>query len=928
MYKYYQIGNKSHWVLIEENDSTEQRAIDAGARKLTMLSVSEVIGDDTKAEDLSHKGDQYYDIDCKDLAQAIISTQDLVAKHRYLGVPDAGIRLFASGKKGFHVVIPSSIFSTGRALKSLPAIYKEMALELYVPGMDFQVYSGGRGICWRLINIQRDDGNYRVPITLDELADMTPEWYMQLVSTPRILPTPDLDRSLKAPAMEALMTRAKKRVKDRPAQPDPIADERLADFKDEPPPCISDLVEYKVKPSKNFNEASFQLGIFIARSGMDEAISSSLVARIAVNGQSNAYATPRAREDHSNGLVSYLRSTKNRQFACNAMRAVISTRPCEDCSLCSAGEEEAEIGEDVGLVGREDGYYVLGANGERRVSTFTLRAVNVYLELSQADDVARRVGATVEVMRGGEVIDNVHFYEHGWATKSHFKHELKGISNLAFYGTEDDIQRIKHITLDEGNDMGEIVQVQSAGMHYHKIGGRMVRVYVEPGLSVNQYRVRGTHVMANKVTAAPAVREVDLPADGDEDVSETLLDLMHVNTPLAVSQMLGWFSACHLKLHLMKRYKQFPLLSLWGAAGSGKSMTSALFAWLNGSDFSMENSPFSMASITPWAMISYCSSTTTVPRILEEYNKSKIVSSRYAQLGEFMKMAWGGQAVARGGIKKTNANGGGSGSVVHETILSSPLLLISEQAPDSPALQQRCVQVQLNPADIHGRETAFFTAVAEQERLKQMAKALVYSALSTDIEWVEETMEQADALLTEELRDRPRYSYQVIVLGLIFFKKVCMDLKLSQEVIDEVDSLLEQLQGTIEEKVVEIVQAKFKTEIDIVLDDIGLMAQMTINAGSGGTPWLVRDTHYIIRGRRIYFHTSVLFGIYKLYKGACREPLVIDSPSQFKALIQQEPYYITANSIDGARALHVTKGVMELDLDRMEAKGLDISLYG
>ena len=374
MYKYYQVGPKSPWQLIPEGANTEQQAIDLGARKLTILAVSHVVDEATPAEEIRRSGPWYCDIDCKDLKLAILSAIALVMKLRDLGVPDGAIEVFASGSKGFHIVVKESVFSSGRALKGLHTIYKEMALELYVIGIDFQVYSGGRGVCWRLPNIQREDGKYKVPITVDELMDMTPEWYQQLVSTPRILPKPDVDPGLKAFGMEALMDRAKKRVRNRPAQPEPIADEKLADFREEPPPCVTDMAEYKIRPSRNFNEAALQMGIFLARAGVSDTVSSSLASRMAANGSSNSYTSPHSREEHLTGLIGYLKYTPSKQFSCNAVRSVISTRPCEDCSLCLAGEEEAEVGEDVGLVERADGYYVLGQNGERRISTFILKA--------------------------------------------------------------------------------------------------------------------------------------------------------------------------------------------------------------------------------------------------------------------------------------------------------------------------------------------------------------------------------------------------------------------------------------------------------------------------------------------------------------------------------------------------------------------------
>lgn len=923
MYKYYQVGQQDKWVLISDDDTTEQRAIDAGARKLSILAVSEEVTADDDPEERRYKGDKYNDIDGESLEEAIKSAIELLNKYHALGVPSGAVRLYASGKKGFHFEIPSSLFSTGRPLKHLYLIYKEMALELYVLGMDFQVYSGGRGVCWRLPNIQRDDGNYKVPITEEELYEMTPESYRQIVKTPRIMPKYNLDPGFKAAGLEALMERAKKRVRARPSQPEPISDELLLPFKDEPPACVIDMADYRIKPSRNFNEVSMQLGIFIARAGLDSTLSTSLISRMAASGQSHSYSTPRSRQDHLTGLVGYLQNTPSKKFSCNAIRSVIATRPCPDCDLCKSGEEDAEVGEDIGLLERSDGYYAMRGQNETRVSTFILKATNVFLEVSQSGKSERRVGATVEIMRNSETLGKVNFNEVGWSSKSNFKHELKGIGNLAFYGTEDDIQRIKHITLDEEVDMAEIVQVDSAGVHTHRLAGRDVKVYVEPGYSINQYRVRGTHTLIDRVTAAPQIKSSEMPEEGDEEVADALRSLFKVNTPYAVAQILGWISACHLKTHFMARYQQFPLLSLWGNAGSGKSMTSTLFAWLNGCNYSLNDSAVSMSSITTWAMIRYCASTTTVPRILEEYNKSKINGRKYDQLGETMKMAWNGQVIARGAIRKSSVDGSGRGATVQETPISAPLLVVSEQAPLMPALQQRMVQVQLSPNSIKGREEDFFKASADKDRLRQVARALVFSALRTEEEWVEEEMSRADTLLPDILTDRPRFSYQVIVVGLRFFEKVCLDLGMSLSV--ELAELEQALLNNVTEQGAEISATKTRTEVDFVLDHIGMMCQLTLN---NDVKWLKNNIHYKIVGNKIYYDISVAYTNYTLYCTSRREKAVIDDRRQFIQLVSHEPYFVSSRSIDGAKALGIDRDVLELNLDRMAAKGLDTSLYG
>jgi hypothetical protein len=67
---------------------------------------------------------------------------------------------------------------------------KDIAYELYVDTLDLRVYSGRKGRMWRTPNVRRESGKYKVPITPEELMEMTAADYEALCSQPRIIPAP------------------------------------------------------------------------------------------------------------------------------------------------------------------------------------------------------------------------------------------------------------------------------------------------------------------------------------------------------------------------------------------------------------------------------------------------------------------------------------------------------------------------------------------------------------------------------------------------------------------------------------------------------------------------------------------------------------------------------------------------------------------
>lgn len=145
--------------------------------------------------DNSYAGPFYLDIDHLDnISWSIEDLHELLSKLEKAGLDLESVRLFATGGKGFHLEVPAACFMPRvKAIEGLPIIYRTMAHQFHVEGLDYRVYSCGRGRMWRTPNLKRDNGKYKVPITLDEARSITPEKYAELTSAPRNFP------SLKAP---------------------------------------------------------------------------------------------------------------------------------------------------------------------------------------------------------------------------------------------------------------------------------------------------------------------------------------------------------------------------------------------------------------------------------------------------------------------------------------------------------------------------------------------------------------------------------------------------------------------------------------------------------------------------------------------------------------------------------------------------------
>lgn len=186
-------------------------------RYVTVLATT-YAGDPRQRHEARYRGPLYFDWDVKPeqggIAEATRAVVRFMDKLTELGVDPDAVHWYASGSKGFHAEIPQATFATDALEETnerlLPTIYREMAIALLTDGMDMSVYSGGLGRMWRVPNVRREDGKFKVPLIASEVQAMTPEQYGQLTAGPRTAPpttTPTL-----APQLVRIFTQSAQRV--------------------------------------------------------------------------------------------------------------------------------------------------------------------------------------------------------------------------------------------------------------------------------------------------------------------------------------------------------------------------------------------------------------------------------------------------------------------------------------------------------------------------------------------------------------------------------------------------------------------------------------------------------------------------------------------------------------------------------------------
>ena len=185
------------WKIIPDTETDLEQAIKAGAMYSTWASVSHPYNKDDQNEPI-RKGDFPLDVDDKNNPEnALLDMRTLCLVHLpdFFDVDPYDIQFFCSGAKGFHAVIPANLLGAEAGDPYLPLIYKKIAAEwekkLNLKTLDMSMYCMGKGKMFRIPNVRRSNGRYKVPLTVDEIMSLPIQELFKLSESPRIIDNVD-----------------------------------------------------------------------------------------------------------------------------------------------------------------------------------------------------------------------------------------------------------------------------------------------------------------------------------------------------------------------------------------------------------------------------------------------------------------------------------------------------------------------------------------------------------------------------------------------------------------------------------------------------------------------------------------------------------------------------------------------------------------
>lgn len=831
-YFYYQKeGKESAWTL---GLASNREAIidDVLPAFVTVLDVSIAIDEFTTAEDIEkarYSGGFYADFDNDDLEECIERFQEFLANLEALRVDLDDVLLYATGGRGFHVEIPQGVFIE-RVVKQgyqyLPQIYKEMAHDnrLYVDSLDLRVYSAKRGRMWRCDGVQRDNGKYKVYITPDQARGMTVDLYDRVTSEP--VPPPVFREVKYSPDLGVMFSQAKDRVerkfKDRKRSNGNKA--LIEKWKGEVPDTLKAIMSGEnLAENAGFQSIATQLAISANALGQSEedflAECQGLIEEH--RGDSTRYGTPEKRRAELSRMYRYMHGNVCYEFSAGAIKTLLAPgTPTPD--LDGGFESEVQYDEEGNPIEIEDSpssitvgvkvnkmgiwkldndkQLVLGCslgmdNYSQLIDGGTEEVIGYEMDAYLDGKPLGRKFITMEMMTSSH--NFIKFTQPFSASMQLTDAQVRALPDILRKRT--DVTNAKTYTVKrEGVDM--IRLPGGSGDEWDMIFAHPEGVESARGIN---YRLRpqygNTPALNSDLFKSPSLAQLE--TKDREKAKEFFRKFFYLNTVDTVAKTFGWMLAAFLSQSIRREYNEFPLLQVYGTAGSGKSAYMTLMDHLH----FYKRPPHILAAdgLTPFMLEQSLMSSASIPVILDEVKPREMRRQSVQKLKQMLRNNFNGNAGGKGYI---NRDTGSSNMTVTRTANECPLVFIGEAIEAQSAIMDRCIIVTMSPEGRKGKSKDFRDCQEDRHFLSALGKSCVEMVMKMNMDWLKQKRKAfLDALYPKlgdraDKAERPIKNYATCLTGLEFGRVVMNEVfggefdaefsRLQQAILDQVDNIV------------------------------------------------------------------------------------------------------------------------------------------
>lgn len=758
----------------------------------TVLDLDTLVDEDeqmTKEEWLSikYRGPFYADWDCADLmegAGAVNRFLDLLRDEH--GVDLACVRLYATGGRGYHVEIPFEVFTSSKDKLALylPYIYKEIANILYTDDMDMAIYSAKRGRMWRTPNVKRENGKFKVPITIQQMRAMTPESYADLCSCPQ--PMPVTRPGTLSTTLAAQYAKLKKSVDAQMKERKKRLDNKFAkNLGGEWPESVVTLMNGEnLSREVGLNKIALQLGILSAALGKDLDAHLTACKGLMETYRGDGHPTSLAVRKELIRMYRYAEDNICYGYEPAAMAAIMASSSGVDDLRGVAAPAEGRDGSDYGdltagmMMGTNGLYHSHPERGPARECSWhpgretVTELVDANTESSMGYMMASQIAGQVR----GEVMVDPGIFVSADKTKM-FIAKQGGIAPRLDTPKAGGIMAV---LMNQARMNNRVYTLPKEGFNLieSKTGEPDRLVWVAPlGCYTKDddrsYRFRtptGSEggFFQSDVMAAPKLSEhPNAVAVVDAMLNFNLSDY-------SVAATLGWLVACWHKPYFLKYQSMFPLLQLYGESGAGK--TSLAIALIHMFYYREKPKMVNAAVGTAYGRRMMFTASSTVPVLVDEFKPHLMSLDLQREFRMTMHELYQPEFQSpRGGGDSRSATSSWS-DVVFET-KTTPMMFSTETAETETAIQERVMSAQFSKSNRVGRaEEAFTLLKANPHVLASVGKLLLQGTVHMDPDKVMALIKRSHEVAQESLNrsgnSRVVYNASVSISGITFFQMV------------------------------------------------------------------------------------------------------------------------------------------------------------
>lgn len=569
---YYQDANSQAWHPIKETDVDK---LQGKAVFVTVLALDKLVLDSMDNEEISkikRRGPLYFDFDCGDVMQAVQDTKACIETLKKY-VPPETLSIFLTGAKGTHVELAQENFTEGDAwTPNLHVVYKNMAYAMAEPSLDLTVYSGRKGRMWRVPNVKRTNGLYKVQVTYAELCAIeTIEDYKRFCAAPRGRIEPIAAYSLELASIFSTSSQtAAKPVRKSTTSVGAVE------------PLIKRLCSGE--GSGGFHQKALQVGIYANAAGwaLERTLQEckGLIETHVSDG--TRYNTETKRSHEIKRMWAYCEDNPAHALAMGPVRKLLAS---ED-SFDPFPAEDAPKEKESSIYINDAGVFVTGENGDQnifagKISDFTM---SFSAETGDIQNVSF-VLANPDSKRVASILTS----PDAFISSSSFNRVMLK-QGIPFTGTDLHAKLLYAKLMGTAMNQGERYSTSKEGLQLMRLTssadprareGFLVWASRHSTVMPDDMAQSGVEVIFEGFPDALGVFKTDIAnardlADWAQHDKEEAARLFHAwsksHIPGVVAPVIGWHIASFFRPLFHEVYEKFPLLHIAGAAGCGKCL--------------------------------------------------------------------------------------------------------------------------------------------------------------------------------------------------------------------------------------------------------------------------------------------------------------------------------------------------------------------